>query len=111
MKSTDLARRDREIKKARKREMVLERKGQRESRSPGDYINMFAELFFHDAEKIYNIEMSEDILMLLEEMKEDLPDKQWPNVLRKAVKKTKVKQKDEAITQLAGMGEIDMDLQ
>ncbi len=111
MKSTDLARRDREIKKARKREMVLERKGQRESRSPGDYINLFGELFFHDAEKIYNIDVSEDILMLLEEMKEDLPEKQWPNVIRKAVKKTRVKQKDEAIIQLADMGEIDMTIQ
>ena len=111
MKSTDLARRDREIKKARKREMVIERKGQRESRSAGDYINLFAELFFHDDEKIYNIEMSEDILMLLEEMKEDLPDKQWPNVIRKAVKKTKVKQKDLGISQLAGMGDIDMSIQ
>jgi hypothetical protein len=111
MKSTDLARRDREIKKARKREMVIERKGIRESRSPGDYINLFAELFFHDAQKIYNIEMSEDILMLLEEMKEDLPEKQWPNVVRKSVKKTKVKEKDDAIRQLAGMGEIDMSLE
>jgi hypothetical protein len=110
MKSTDLARRDREIKKARKREMVLERKGQRERRTPGDYINQFAELFFYDDEKIYNIEMSEDILVLLEEMKEDLPEKQWPNVLRKSVKKTKVKQKDLGINQLAGMGDIDMSL-
>ena len=111
MKSTDLARRDREIKKARKREMVLERKGQRERRTPGDYINKFSELFFYDAEKIYNIEMSEDILMLLEEMKEDLPEKQWPNVIRKSVKKTKVKQKDLGISQLASMGDIDMNLQ
>jgi len=111
MKSTDLARRDREIKKARKREMVLERKGQRESRTPGDYINEFTELFFYDDEKIYNIEMSEDILILLEEMKEELPEKQWPNVIRKSVKKTKVKQKDLGITQLAGMGDIDMSFQ
>jgi hypothetical protein len=110
MKSTDLARRDREIKRARKREMVIERKGQRESRSPGDYINMLSELFFHDTEKIYNIEMSEDILLLLDEMKEDIPDKQWANVLRKAVKKTGVKQKDLAISQLAGLGDINLNL-
>ncbi|OQX29951.1 MAG: hypothetical protein B0D92_01010 [Spirochaeta sp. LUC14_002_19_P3] len=111
MKSTDLARRDREIKKARKREQVLERKTQRDSRTPGDYINLFDEAFFYDDEKIYNIEMSEDILVLLEEMKEDLPDKQWANVIRKAVKKTKVKQKDEAINLLANLGEIDMTIQ
>lgn len=109
MKSTDLARRDREIKKARKREMVLERKGQRENRSPGDFINEFADLFFHDAEKIYNIEVSEEILDLLEDMKLEVPDKQWANIIRKAVKKTKVAQKDEAINQLADLGEISLD--
>lgn len=111
MKSTDLARRDREIKKARKREDVLERKGQREARSPGDFINEFHDNFFFDAEKIYNIEMSEEIMMLIEEMKDELPEKQWPSVLRKAVKKTKVKQKDEAVNLLADLGEIDMSLQ
>ncbi|CAD7845818.1 hypothetical protein S1OALGB6SA_1313 [Olavius algarvensis spirochete endosymbiont] len=108
MKSTDLARRDREIRKARKREMVLERKSQREGRSAGDYINLLSERLFYDSERIYNIEQSEDILMLLEEMKEDLPDRQWANVIRKAVKRTKVKQKDTAIEQLASMGGIDI---
>jgi len=109
MKSTDMARRDREIRRARKREMVLERKSQRESRSAGDYISLLSEHFFYDDERIYNIEQSEDILMLLEAMKDDIPDKQWPNVIRKAVKKTKIKQKDTAIKQLAGMGGIDID--
>jgi len=109
MKSTDMARRDREIKRARKREMVLERKSQREHRSAGDYINLLNEHFFFDDEKIYNIEQSEDILMLLEGMKEDIPDKQWSSVIRKAVKKTGVKQRDAAIRQLAGMGGIDID--
>jgi hypothetical protein len=109
MKSTDLARRDREIKKARKREMVLERKGQRESRTPGDYINEFVEKFFFDTEKIYNIEMSEEILELLEDMKEELPEKQWANVIRKAVKKTKVAQRDEAIKMLADLGDISLE--
>lgn len=106
MKSTDLERRDRDIRKARKREMVLERKGQRESRTVGDYINMFDEAFYYDTEKIYNIEMSDEILTLLLEMKEEIPEKQWPNVIRKAVKKTKVKNKDEAIQLLADLAEI-----
>jgi len=87
--------------------MVLERKSQKESRTAGDYINLLNEYFFYDSEKVYNIEQSEDILMLLEEMKEELPDKQWTNVIRKAVKKTKVKQKDTAIKQLAEMGGIE----
>jgi len=108
MKSTDLARRDREIKKARKREMVLERKTRKENRTPGDFINEFAEKFFYDTEKIYNINMSEEILLLLEEMKEEIPEKQWPNIIRKSVKKTKVKQRDPAIKELAELGDIDM---
>ncbi|MCG8452665.1 MAG: hypothetical protein MI717_05750 [Spirochaetales bacterium] len=107
MKSTDLARRDREIKKARKREMVLERKGQRESRSPGDYINEMHDLFFFDAEKIYNINMSEEILLLLEEMKEELEEKHWTSVIRKAVKKSKVKQKEEAVAELFALADIE----
>ena len=109
MKSTDLARRDREIKKARKKEMVLERKGQRDARSPGDYINLFVDQFFFDTEKIYNINVSEEIRLLLEEMKEEIPEKQWANILRKAVKKTKVAQKDEAVAELADIGDINLD--
>ncbi len=108
MKSTDLARRDREIKKARKREMVLERKTSKDNRTPGDFINELHEQFFFDENKIYNIEMSEEILMLLEEMKEEIPEKQWPNVIRKSVKKTGVKEKDEAVKLLAELAEIDM---
>ncbi len=107
MKSTDLARKDRELKRARKKQEVLQRKMERDSRSVGDYINELAGLFFHDAEKIYNINSSEDILILLEDMKEELPEKQWNNVLKKAVKKTKVKQKDPAVKELQELGDIE----
>ncbi len=89
--------------------MVIERKGQRESRTAGDYINLFVENFFFDAEKIYNINMSEEILELLEELKEELPEKQWSSVLRKAVKKTKVKQRDQALQELSSLGEISLE--
>ena len=109
MKSTDIARKDRDLRKARKREDVLTRKTSKGVRTVGDYINELADLFFHDGNKIYNIESSEEILMLLEEMKEELPDKQWNNVLRKSIKKTKVKDKDTALDQLRQMGEIDKD--
>ena len=110
MKSTDLARKDRDLKKARKKQEVLERKMEKGERSVGDFINELADLFFHDADKIYNINSSEDILMLLEEMKEEQPDKQWNNVLRKAVKKTKIKQKDAAVSELQALGDIDPSL-
>ncbi len=109
MKSTDLARKDRDLKKARKKQEVLERKMDKEGRSVGDFINELADLFFHDAEKIYNISSSEDIMMLLEELKEEQPEKQWNNILRKAIKKTKIKQKDAALTELREMGDIAPD--
>ena len=109
MKSTDIARKDRDLRKARKKEEVLARKGTKAARSVGDYINELADLFFHDGNKIYNIESSEEILLLLEEMKEEIPEKQWNNVLRKSIKKTKVSEKDIALEQLRGMGEINPD--
>lgn len=107
MKSTDLARKDRDLRKARKKEEVLARKMQKGSKSVGDYINELNELFFHDGTKIYNIEMSEEILELLEEMKIELEEKNWMNVIKKAVKKSGVKEKEAAIAQLKEMGEIE----
>ncbi|MDA3957386.1 hypothetical protein [Oceanispirochaeta sp.] len=106
MKSTDLARKDRDLKKARKKQDVLERKMGKKDRTVGDFINDLADLFFHDTEKIYNIDSSEEILELLEDLKEDQPGKQWNNILRKAIKKTQVKQKDAALKELQEMGDI-----
>ena len=86
---------------------MLERKTAREERSVGDYINELSDLFFFDADRIYNLEMSDEILFLLEEMKDEQPEKQWDNILNKAVKKTKVKEKDEAIAKLKEIAEIE----
>lgn len=107
MKSTDLARKDRDLKKARKKEDVLARKTQKSEKSVGDYINELNSLFFHDGIKIYNIEMSEEILLLLEHMKEHMEEKNWMNILRKAVKKSGVKEKEPAVTQLKEMAGIE----
>lgn len=106
MKSTDIERRNRDLKRSQKKEELLEKRSSRENRSVGDFINAFVELFFYDAEKIYNLEMSDEILFLLEEMKEEQPEKQWENIIVKAVKKTKVKAKDEAIEALKDIAEI-----
>jgi hypothetical protein len=39
-------------------------------------------------------------------MKEDLEEKHWDNVIRKAVRKTKIKEKEEAITLLKELAEV-----
>lgn len=100
MKSTELERKERELKRARKKDEVLGRKMEKGGKSIGDYIKELNALFFHDAQKIYNIENSEDIDSLLMEMVEEIPEKQWDNIIRKAVKQTKVVQKEEAIESL-----------
>ena len=102
MKSTDMARRDREIRRGQKKEEVLQRKqSKREGHTVGDYIKLLAGKFFHDPEKIYNIESNnEEILLLIEEIKDNVEKKQWENILRKAIKSTGITKKDEAFREL-----------
>jgi hypothetical protein len=91
MKSTDIDRIDREFKRARKKEELLEKRMEnRAERSVGDYIKKLYSLFYHDDKKIYNLKDNADILTLFVEMKEDLPESKWDNVLRKALKETKI---------------------
>jgi hypothetical protein len=100
MKSTEMERKERELRRARKKEEVLSRKTEKDSKSVGDYIKELYGLFFFDENKIYNIESSDEIDTLIMEMIEELPKKQWDNVIRKAVKQTKVSQKHDAIETL-----------
>lgn len=102
-----MARKDRDLRKSRKKEEVLARKMEKSEKSVGDYINELCELFFHDGTKIYNIDMSEEILDLLEEMKMELEEKNWMNVLKKAVKKSGVKEKEAAVQQLKEISDIE----
>jgi hypothetical protein len=91
MKSTDIDRIDREFKRARKKEELIEKRIEnRAERSVGDYIKKLYSLFYHDDKKIYNLKDNADILTLLAEMKEDLPESKWDDVLRKAIKETKI---------------------
>ncbi len=99
MKHTDLMRKERDLKKARKKAERLERTGS-EDRSVADFINELHEIFFFNEEKIYNYKDNEDIMELFMDLKEEQPEKQWENVIKKAVRKTKVKDRDEAIDYL-----------
>ena len=100
MKRTDLARKEREIKRAIKKEERLVGKGEKDSRTVGDYINDLSSYFFHDENKIYNIAVDERIPDLLEEMMMEMEEKQWENIIRKAVRKTGVKEKEPAVKEL-----------
>ncbi len=99
MKRTDLERKERDIKRAMKKEERLTKGGVAE-KSVGDYINELHSFFFHDETKIYNIAIDERIPDLLEEMMMELDEKQRENIVRKAVRKTGVKEKEPAIKEL-----------
>ena len=96
MKSTDIERRDREIRKSRKKEELIEKRlSHRDNQSIGEYINRLSSLFFHDDKRIYNLDNGE-IKSLVEEIKSVMPEKQWETIIRKAIRKTKVEQREEA---------------
>ena len=106
MKSTDIARRDRELKRLQKKQDQLNKKvNDRDNLSVGTFIKRLNSLFFFDETKIYNIDSSE-VMDLLEEIKLNMPEKEWENIFRKAVRKTKVEQKEEAISKLKEIIEL-----
>lgn len=101
MKSTDIARRDREIRRSqKKKDLITKRRDKKKEPSIGDYINKLFSIFYFDGKKIYNTKDSLDILKLFEEMKKHLPEQEWDNVLRKAIRKTQVKAREQAFNEL-----------
>jgi hypothetical protein len=90
MKSTDIDRIDRELRRSRKKEELLEKRSQKSAMSVGDYIKKLYSMLYHDHKRIYNLPGNAEILKLFADMKNELPDKQWENVLRKAIRETKV---------------------
>jgi hypothetical protein len=101
MKSTEIARRDREFKREKKRQEVLGRRQDKKEITVGDYIDNLHALFFHDDKRIFNTTKNNDpIVDLIGTMKIELPERQWENVLRKAVKKTGIADRETAFKEL-----------
>ena len=104
MKRTDMDRIERELKRVQKRANRGERReAGREPQTVGAYIKELKELLRHDDEVIYNTLDDEDILELLENMQEDIPEGKWDTVIRKAVNSTKVPTRDQAIDELRSL--------
>ncbi len=116
MKRTDQERIERELKRREKHAKTPER-------GPGDgadagssaavaitggltvseYVRNLLALFEYDEQQIYNTRDDDDVFELLLTMKADLPEKQWETVLRSAIQKTKVVEKDLALTELKAL--------
>ncbi len=108
MKKTDLERHQRELKKSMKKQEVLKRKGEsaKPTKRVGEYIERLFSLFRYDSDEIFNIKSDIKVLEVIEEMKIELPEKYWENILRKCIKKTNISKRDEAfndLKELAGM--------
>jgi hypothetical protein len=104
MKRNDQERIERELARVKKRAEIGERRAAgADDRSVGSYIKSLAALLRHDDEVVYNTLDDEAILELLETMKDDLPEKDWEKVIRRAVSLTKVAQKETAVTELRSL--------
>lgn len=107
MKRTELERRMRQLKRDEKQANYIEKvESSRDARSVANYIDELFSLLYYNEQEIMNIADNVEILELLEDLKEEHPEKQWHNVLKKAVRKTGVKKRDEAIDELTELLEM-----
>jgi len=103
MKRTEIERREREARRVRKREeKAYTRDMSKTDMSVGDFINALAEQLVHDDTKIYNTTTDEDVLEVLEAALEAYPEK-IEAIIRKGVRKTKVKMREEAFEELLSL--------
>ncbi len=101
MKRTELERRQRMLKRVEKKTAAVERAIEtREPSSVATYIENLHSLLYYNDKEVMNIVDNIDILELFEQLKDDHPEKQWAAVVKKAVRKTGVAKKSQAISQL-----------
>ncbi len=100
MKRTEMERHQRNLKKTEKKEKKNTAKSGQNNPSVNDYINSLFSLFRYNEEEIFNTTNDVKILELLENLKADYPEKQWYNVIKKVINKTKIIQKEKAFNEL-----------
>lgn len=116
MKRTDQERIERELKRREKHAKAPERVGVADASAGApvaaavtggltvsEYVRNLLALLHYDEQQIYNTSDDDDVFELLLTMKADLPEKQWETVLRSAIQKTKVVEKDLALTELKAL--------
>lgn len=105
MKRTDQERIAREVGRQQKKEAIREKRiNDKEDLSVGGFAKALEDAFMWDDEIVYNIQ-DDSVLEVLMDMKETLSDKDCEAALKRAIKRTKVKDRqtplDEALTLLA----------
>ncbi len=104
MKRTDLERKERDLKKMHKKiDRLSNLEKNFNDQTVGGSINQLSDLFQYDDVQIYNIHGNEDILELLIQLQENFNESQMDNIIRKAIKKTKVKEKVAAFNEIKAL--------
>jgi hypothetical protein len=104
MKQTELKRHERELRRsAKKSDITAKRTDSRDQLSVGNFIDKLFSLFMYDETNIFNTLTDIKILEVLEDIKEMQPEKQWDNILRKAIRKTKVTNSDKAFDEIKSL--------
>lgn len=94
MKRTDQERIAREIGRQQKKDRLSEKRiNGREDVSVAGYAKLLEGVFMFDDESIYNVQ-DDSVLEILMSMKEDLTDKECEAALKRAIKRTNVKDRD-----------------
>ncbi|MCA9684937.1 MAG: hypothetical protein KC457_22330 [Myxococcales bacterium] len=99
MKRTDQERIAREIGRQQKKERILQKLADdKEDVSVAGYAKRLEDAFMWDDETVYNV--SDDaVLEILMEMKEELCDKDCEAAVKRALKRTKVRDRDTPLTE------------
>ncbi len=104
MKRTDLERKERDLKKSQKKmEKLSGLEKNSDDTTVGGSINRLYDLFQHDETLIYNIPGNEEITEVLLMLEENFSESQIDNIIRKAIKKTKVTNKVEAFNEVKAL--------
>lgn len=94
MKRTDQERIAREIGRQQKKDRIREKRiADKEDISVAGYAKQLEDVFMWDDETIYNVQ-DDTVLEVLMAMKEDLSDKDCEAALKRAIKRTQVKDRD-----------------
>lgn len=100
MKRTDQERIAREVGRTQKKEAIRERRiNDKVEVSVGGYAKALEDVFMWDDEAIYNVG-DDSVLEILMDMKEVLTDKDCEAALKRAIKKTKIKDRDTAFEEV-----------
>jgi hypothetical protein len=96
MKRTDQERIAREIGRQQKKDQIREKRiSNKEDISVAGYAKQLEGVFMWDDETIYNVQ-DDTVLEVLMAMKEDLSDKECEAALKRAIKRTQIKDRDNA---------------